>query len=66
MKTPRRILVAVKNPGSRRQPALHKAAQLVHCAGANVERSIPSQHLFTLDALPAAGPDTGADPEAMA
>lgn len=37
MKTPRRILVAVKNPGSRRQPALHKAAQLAIALGAKLE-----------------------------
>jgi universal stress protein E len=37
MKTPRRILVAIKNPGSRRQPALHKAAQLATALGARLE-----------------------------
>jgi universal stress protein E len=37
MKKPRRILVAIKNPGSRAQPALRKAAQLASALGARLE-----------------------------
>jgi universal stress protein E len=37
MKTPRRILVAVKNPGARRQLAVQKAAQLATALGAKLE-----------------------------
>jgi len=37
MKKPRRILVAIKNPGSRAQPALRKAAQLATALGARLE-----------------------------
>jgi len=37
MKKPRRILVAIKNPGSRAQPALRKAAQLAAALGARLE-----------------------------
>lgn len=33
----RRILVAIKNPGARRQPALRKAAQLARASGATLE-----------------------------
>jgi universal stress protein E len=33
----RRILVAIKNPASRRQPALRKAAQLAQASGATLE-----------------------------
>lgn len=33
----RRILVAIKNPGARSQPALRKAAQLAHASGATLE-----------------------------
>jgi universal stress protein E len=37
MKKPRRILVAIKNPGARTQPALQKAAQLASAMGARLE-----------------------------
>jgi universal stress protein E len=37
MKKPRRILVAIKSPGSRAQPALRKAAQLASALGARLE-----------------------------
>lgn len=37
MRKPRRILVAIKNPGSRAQPALRKAAQLALALRAQVE-----------------------------
>ena len=37
MKKPRRILVAIKNPGSRAQPALRKAAQLALALDARLE-----------------------------
>ncbi|HTQ35655.1 MAG TPA: universal stress protein, partial [Steroidobacteraceae bacterium] len=37
MKTPRRILVAVKDPGSRKQSAVHKAAQLAAGCNARLE-----------------------------
>jgi universal stress protein E len=37
MKNPRRILVAIKDPASRSQPALHKAAQLAGGSGARLE-----------------------------
>jgi universal stress protein E len=37
MKKPRRILVAIKNPGARAQPALRKAAQLAAAMGARLE-----------------------------
>jgi universal stress protein E len=37
MRNLRRILVAIKNPASRSQPALHKAAQLAAACGARLE-----------------------------
>jgi universal stress protein E len=37
MKKPRRILVAIKNPGARAQPALLKAAQLAAALGARLD-----------------------------
>src|SRR5690242_15320874 len=37
MNKPRRILVAIKNPGVRSQPALHKAAQLAAALGARLD-----------------------------
>lgn len=37
MKTPRRILAAVKNPAARSQPAVAKAAQLAKAGGARLE-----------------------------
>jgi universal stress protein E len=37
MRNPRRILVAIKNPASRKQPALRKAAQLAEACGARLE-----------------------------
>jgi universal stress protein E len=37
VKTPRRILIAIKNPGARRQPAMDKAAQLAAAFGARLE-----------------------------
>lgn len=37
MRNLRRILVAIKNPGSRSQPALRKAAQLAAASGARLE-----------------------------
>lgn len=36
MKNPRRILVAIKDPAARSQPALRKAAQLAHGSGARL------------------------------
>jgi universal stress protein E len=37
VKKPRRILVAIKDPGARRQPALQKAAQLAAALGARLD-----------------------------